>query len=76
MTDRSGETSQSRHHMPHAYAELGEAFPGNALRTAQSIGQPEILAQAEVGKAAVRQAPDATPKSRAKATRKPSTRKR
>lgn len=60
--------------MPHQYAEHGDAFPGSMGQgaTAQSIGQPQILAQAEVGKAAVRRA-DAKPAARAnrKSTRRP-----
>jgi predicted hotdog family 3-hydroxylacyl-ACP dehydratase len=76
MSDKSGETSSSRHRMPHPYASQSDDFAGwmGVADTAQSIGQPEILAQAEVGKPAIKQAE--APKSRAKTTGKPSTRER
>jgi hypothetical protein len=37
--DRSGETSSSRHHLPHAYAELGDAFPGSNLGNGGTVQQ-------------------------------------
>jgi hypothetical protein len=66
----SGETSSSRHRLPHAYASQHDQFAGHLTQgeTAQSIGrpeQPEILAQAE------KQAETPKTRTRQKATRKP-----
>ena len=72
---RSGETSSSRHTLPHAYASQCESFAGwlGQGGTAQSLmvpPQPEVLAEAEVGQPAVRRA-DQKPRSRARSrTRK------
>jgi hypothetical protein len=63
---RSGETSSSRHRLPHQYAE--QEFPGNRVPTAQSV-RPEILGQKQVGKSAVARA-DTRPKTtRSRTTR-------
>ena len=53
----SGETSFSRHSLNHEYAAPGDHFPGSSLGhggTAQSVGRPEILGEAEVGQPSVR----------------------
>jgi hypothetical protein len=61
MTD----TSSSRHNLGHLYAENGDAFPGwpGHGQTAQSIGRPEVLAQAEVGPPAAARRTDRKPQT-------------
>jgi hypothetical protein len=64
---RSGETSSSKHGLPHQYAANHDQFAGwlPTGGTAQSIGQPEIRTQAE------KQAETSKTRTMQKATRKP-----
>jgi hypothetical protein len=69
--DAMTDSSSTRHNLGHQYAANHDQFPGwlGTGTTAQSINQPEILAQSNVGQPATRRA-DRKPSNRARANRK------